>query len=71
MDTKEIIRRQREKQRRLFGAIELKMDCVNYCKKKGEDYCHACAKGHGGGKIWLPCEVGVCYFYKPEVQNGD
>lgn len=68
MTIEEWVNQSREEQRERFGAVELKTDCV-HCKKRTDGLCE-CIILNGVGKH-IPCENGVCHFYKPRGAKND
>lgn len=64
MNIEEYVQKSREEIRQRFGEVGLKEDCKNYIPGKG---CMTCGCHDTGKHKYMQCELGVCYFYKPEI----
>ena len=61
MSIEEYVKQSREKQREAFGYCEIKKDCVHYAEFDRRRYrCDILLND----RIQMPCQVGVCYFYR-------
>lgn len=63
MTAEKYVKQSREELRQKFGKVGKKEDCVYYDAERGNS-CKVCKLDRE--RRCLPCELGVCYFYKTE-----
>lgn len=67
MTAEKYVKIRRGKQRKKFGEVGLKKDCINYVIENKKDWCRACR--HDTERGCLQCELGVCYFYDQKEEK--
>lgn len=66
MIVEEYVKQSREELRQMFGEVGLKEDCERLMPGRG---CMTCSPHNTGRHAYQQCELGVCYFYKPEKRK--
>ncbi len=68
MTIEETVKSIRAEQRKRFGALGKKTDCVNHVYLGNVPMCKVCVSifTNDSKQATLQCECDVCYFYKPK-----
>ena len=67
MTAEKYVQNIRKQQRQKFGDVGVKKDCEHYVMENRKDWCIVCT--HDRDRGCLPCECGVCYFYKQKEEK--